>query len=130
MELTKEERSLLVELTDFGMPLSEVIADIHFSHPKASISQKYSMAENLVLGVLEKGIVCLCRLTLENTKDNVYEVNSSTIMSIDQVTEHIANPLSWVQYQEQSDKSISFELAPTELGEKILDEIFAVKNGN
>ncbi|WP_022943676.1 hypothetical protein [Pseudoalteromonas ruthenica] len=130
MELTKEERSLLVELTDFGMPLSEVIADIHFSHPKASISQKYSMAENLVLSVLEKGIVCLCRLTLENTKDNVYEVNSSTIMSIDQVTEHIANPLSWVQYQEQSDKSISFELAPTELGEKILDEIFAVKNGN
>lgn len=130
MELTKEERSLLVELTDFGMPLSEVITDIHFSHPKASISQKYSMAENLVISILEKGIVCLCKLTLENTKDNVYEVNSSTIMTINEVTEHIANPLSWVQYPDESDKSISFELAPTELGEKMLDEILAVKNGN
>ncbi|KZN48135.1 hypothetical protein [Pseudoalteromonas luteoviolacea] len=130
MELTKEERALLVELTDFGMPLSEVITDIHFSHPKASISQKYAMVENLVIGALEKGVICLCKLTLENTKDNVYEVNNSTIMSIDEVTEHIANPLNWEQYQEQLDKSISFELAPTELGEKILDEIFAVKNGN
>ncbi|OCQ23780.1 hypothetical protein A7985_07520 [Pseudoalteromonas luteoviolacea] len=130
MELTKEERALLVELTDFGIPLSEVITDIHFSHPKASISQKYSMAENLVISVLEKGIVYLCKLTLENTNDNLYEVNSSTIMSIDEATEHIANPLNWEQYQEQSDKSILFELGPTELGEKILDEIFAVKNGN
>ena len=130
MELTKEERSLLVELTDFGMPLSEVIADIHLSYPKVSISQKYSIAEKLVLSVLEKGIVCLCKLTLENTQGNVYEVNDSTVMSIDEVIEHIANPLSWVQYQDQLDKSISFELAPTKLGEKTLDEIFAVKNGN
>ncbi len=130
MELTKEERSLLVELTDFGMPLSEVIADIHLSYPKVSISQKNSIAEKLVLSVLEKGIVWLCKLTLENTQGNVYEVNDSTVMSIDEVIEHIANPLSWVQYQDQLDKSISFELAPTKLGEKTLDEIFAVKNGN
>jgi len=130
MELTKDERSLLIELTDFGMPLSEVITDIHFSSPKASISHKYSIAENLVLSVIEKGIICFCKLTLENTKDNVYEVNDSTIMTIDEVTNHIANPLSWVQYQDKLDKSISFELAPTELGEKVLDEIFAVKNGN
>ena len=130
MELTEEERSLLVELTDFGMPLSEVITDIHFSHPKASISQKYAMAEKLVISVLEKGIVCLCKLTLENTKDNVYEVNGTTIMAIDEVIEHIANPLSWVQYRDELDKSISFELAPTQLGEKVLDEIFAVNNGN
>ncbi|TQF70130.1 hypothetical protein [Pseudoalteromonas luteoviolacea] len=130
MELTKEERALLVELTDFCMPLSEVITDIHFSHPKASISQKYIMAENLVISVLEKGIICLCKLTLENTKDNVYEVNSSTILSIDEVTEHIANPISWEQYPDKSDKSISYELAPTELGEKVLDKIFAVKSGS
>ena len=127
MELTEDERALLVELTDFGMPLSQVITDIHFSSPKTSISHKYSMAEKLVISVIEKGIVCLCKLTLENTKDNVYEVNDSTTMTIDEVIEHIAKPLSWVQYQDKLDKSISFELAPTELGEKVLDEIFAVK---
>ncbi|KTF16850.1 hypothetical protein [Pseudoalteromonas sp. H105] len=130
MELTEEERSLLIELTDFGMPLSEVITDIHFTYPKASISQKYSIAEKLITNVIEKGIVCLCKLTLENTEDNIYEINDSTIMTIEEVTEHIANPLNWLQYQDKFDKTISFELAPTKLGEKILDDIFTVKNGN
>ena len=130
MELTEEESSLLVELTDFGMPLSELITDIHISNPNMSISQKYSIAEKLIISVIKKGIICLCKLTLENTNDNVYEVNGSTIMTIEEVYEHIANPYSWVQYQDELDKSITFELAPTDIGEKVLDEIFAVKIGN
>jgi len=130
MELTAEEHTLLVELTDFGMPLSEVISDIHFANSNMPISHKYSLAEKLVLSVIEKGIVCLCKLTLENTTDNVYEVDSSTIMTMEDVTEHLSNPFSWLQYQDEMDETISFELAPTELGEKVLDEIFSVKNGN
>ena len=129
-KLSENERSLLVEMTDFGVPLYEVLIDVRLTHLDSSKSEQLDIAKNLVLAVVRKGLVSLCKLTPENTKNHGYEVNDSTSMSIEGTEDHISQLVNWKQSCDSLDSTISYELAPTELGEKVLDEIFNIKPSN
>jgi hypothetical protein len=129
-KLSEDERALLIEMTDFGVPLYELLNDVRLSHPESSNSEHLEIAKNILLSVVGKGLVGLCKLTLENTKNKVYEVSDTTCMAIDQIMKHISQSSNWEQSTDAVDSSITYELAPTELGEKALDEIFNIKQSN
>ena len=129
-KLSEDERSLLVEMTDFGVPLYEVLSDMRITYSDKSSSEQLNIAKSLVFSLVEKGLAILCKLTLVNTQDNIYEVTDSTAMSLDDITEHMSQPINWEQSEYALDCTISYELAPTELGEKVLDEIFNIKRSN
>lgn len=117
-------------MTDFGVPLYEVLSGVCLTHSESNISEKLDIAKKLVVAVVQKGLVGLCKLTLENTKENIYEICDSTLMSIDNIEEHMAQLINWEQSSDLLDNTITYELAPTELGEKALDEIFHIKQSN
>jgi hypothetical protein len=96
-KLSEDERSLLVEMTDFGVPLYELRNDVSLSYPRHSSAEQLEIAKRVLLSVVGKGLASLCRLTLENTKDNVYEVNESTSMAIDDIQHHISQRINWEQ---------------------------------
>ncbi|MCG9771078.1 hypothetical protein L1D59_20985 [Pseudoalteromonas piscicida] len=125
--LSEDERSLLIEMTDFGVTLNELLTDIRLSYPQASPDEQLALSKNLFLSVVKKGLVSLCRFTLENTKDNVYEVNESTSMTMEEIEKHISKDISWQQSSDPSGRKIEYELAPTDLGEQVLDVIFNIK---
>jgi hypothetical protein len=129
-KLSEEERALLVDMTDFGVPLYELLNDVRLSHPESSNNNLLEIAKSILLSVVEKGLVCLCKLTFENTKDNIYEVSETTSMAIDDIMNHIAESANWEQSTDSVDGSITYELAPTDLGEKALDEIFNINQSN
>ncbi len=126
-KLSEDERSLLIEMTDFGVTLNELLTDIRLSYPQVSSDEQLTLAKNLLLSIVEKGLVSLCRLTLENTKENVYEVNESTSMTMEEIEKHITKDISWEQSYDPSDRKIEYELAPTDLGEQVLDVLFNIK---
>lgn len=130
LKLSEDEQSLLVDMTDFGVPLYEVLNDMRLAHSDSNDSEQLYIAKNLVLAVVKKGLANLCKLTLENTIDNIYEVNDSTSMSVENIEKHMSQPINWEQSSDLLDSTITYELAPTELGEKVLDEIFIIKQGN
>lgn len=129
-KLSGGERSLLIEMTDFGVLLYEVLNNVRLMYPDSGSYEQLNIAKGLVLSVVEKDLVSLCKLSLENTKDNIYEVSDFTSMSIDDIKEHMSKPINWEQSSDSLDSTISYELAPTELGEKALDEIFNIKQSN
>ncbi|WP_281559957.1 hypothetical protein [Thalassomonas sp. RHCl1] len=129
-KLSKDERALLIEMTDFGVPLYEVLSVVRLTYSDSANSEQLDIAKNLVLAVVKKGLVSLCKLTLENTRDNIYEVSDSTSMPVEDVKKHMSQLVNWEQSSDSFDSTITYELAPTELGEKALDEIFNIKQDN
>jgi hypothetical protein len=129
-KLSKDETDLLVETTDFGVFLREFLTSIRTSYPNESAEMQVEIARNAVFNLVEKGLVSLCRLTPENTKNRVYEVNEYTAMTTEQVITHLAKPISWEQFTDSEQKEISYELSPTKLGEEMLDYIFSIKGNN
>lgn len=129
-KLSKDETDLLVETTDFGVFLGEFLTSIRTSYPNESAEMQVEIARNAVFNLVEKGLVSLCRLTPDNTKNHVYEVNDSTAMTTEQVITHLAQPISWEQFTDSEQKEISYELSPTKLGEEMLDYIFSIKGNN
>jgi|GEM_PF-4883248 len=93
-KLSEDERALLVEMTDFGVPLYELLNGVRLSHPESSNSEHLEIAKSILLSVVDKGLVSLCKLTLENTKNNVYEVSETTPMAIDKVMSHISQSVN------------------------------------
>jgi hypothetical protein len=129
-KLSKDESDLLVETTDFGVFLAEFLKKVRTSYPKESAEVQVEIARNTVFNLVEKGLVSLCRLTPDNTKNHVYEVNESTAMTTEQVVAHLAQPISWEQSTDSEQKDISYELSPTKLGEEMLGYIFSIKGNN
>ncbi|HMY39653.1 MAG TPA: hypothetical protein PK011_10030, partial [Marinagarivorans sp.] len=126
IEISEDERKLLIEMTDFGVPLYEVLSIACPSYRGHTGSKQIEIARNLVLGLMEKGLVGLCRLTPENTKDHVYELSESIFMSCEEVKTHLISLINWEKSTDSLDCTVSYELAPTSLGEKVLDEIFSM----
>ncbi|MCL6416967.1 hypothetical protein MIB92_15000 [Aestuariirhabdus sp. Z084] len=129
-KLSEDERSLLIEMTDFGVPLYEVLGDVRIAYPDSSSIDQLEIAKRLVYSVIEKGLASLCKITVENTHYNTYEVNDSMSMFVDDIKDLMSQAINWEQSSDAFDSSISYELAPTELGEKVLDEIFNIKHSN
>lgn len=121
-KLSKGERSLLVEMTDFGVPLYEVLNDVRLTHPDSTNREQLAIAKNIVLALVKKSLASLCKLTPEN----IYEVSDSTSMSVEDINEHMHQMINWNQSYDSLDRTVTYELAPTELGERVLDEIFNI----
>jgi hypothetical protein len=127
IKLSKGEAELLISMTDFSVALSELLNYICTSYPKESSRTQIEIARNVVLSLVNKKLVSLCCLTAENTKDNIYEVDETTSMTMEQTIAHLAKPVSWVQSTDLEHKEISYELGTTKLGEEMLDYLFSIK---
>ena len=129
-DLSDDEKALLIEATDFGVPLYELLHEMKLSNSTSSSSEVFERAKGIVLSIVQKDLLSLCKLTSENIENHTYEVNETTQMTFDEVKSHIECPTNWVQDNDVLDSSISYELAPTKLGEMVLDEIFNVGREN
>ena len=129
-DLSDDERALLIEATDFGVPLFELLHEMTLSHSTSSSSEIFERAKCTVLSIVQKDLLSLCKLTSDNIENHTYEVNEATQMTFDEVKSHIECSANWIQGNDVLDSSISYELAPTKLGERVLDEIFNVGREN
>lgn len=102
--------------TDFGLTLYEVLSDVRPFYTERAVSEPVEIARSLILGLAQKGLVSLCRLTPENTNDHVCEVGKFTSMTIDEIKSHMTLLNNWQQPVGAFNSSISYELAPTDLG--------------
>jgi len=125
--LSYDEKRLFKEFSDSGMPLSLFLVEVRFYYPQLSKNKHLEIAKKLLLSLIEKKLLVLCKLTPQNTKNYVYEVNDSTIMNPQDVDKHISKDISWKQYIDPNDQTISYEIATTDLGEKLLDMLFDTK---
>ena len=81
IELSSDERRLFAEFSDSGMPLSLMLVEVRSYHPKLTEDQQLQIAKEILLSLVDKGLIALCKLTPENTTNHVYEVNEITSMS-------------------------------------------------
>ena len=71
MNLTEDERWLLMGLTDFNKSLTELVTDVHFDNVTKSASEKYAIAENLVISLIDKGLIQLSKSKYKKDSGNV-----------------------------------------------------------
>lgn len=128
LSLTEDERWLLVDLTDFGKSLFELILDIQNDKPELCASEKLKVSEKLISGLQSRDLARLHKIILKRTKPNTYEPVNKIKMTDSEIKEYISNPLNWMQKMSSGDSDVCYELLPTELGEKALDEIFKQSN--
>lgn len=128
INLSEDEKSLLLELTDFGKSLPELISEVHSENPSGNLVDKYDFAINLVTSLVSKGLVSLCELDA-NPGNEVYSVNESNLITSSGLTSFLNDPYNWVSSISRDSKK-QYELAPTDKGEAMLDEIFKVSKTN
>ena len=61
-ELTEQERWLLVEHRDVEGHFPQLIYDLHFAFPGLPIWEKYRLAQELIAGVVGKGVMEVIRI--------------------------------------------------------------------
>jgi type 1 glutamine amidotransferase len=130
-DLTADERQFLVESTDFEQEFWELIDGLHWAHQKTDLPKKFEMAQSVARSLLERGIM-KCSIVYYDCDDGTHATVRKTIdVSPSRVYGHWDNPHFWgrnsgaglLGYEEEGYDS-RVVLAPTDLGEKILDEIF------
>ncbi len=124
--LTNDERRLFAELSDSGIPLSLTLMEVRSYHPELTEGEQLQITKDVLKSLIDKGLVALCKLTPKNTINYTYEVNDTSTMTLNEINMHISKSISWKQYRDPNDKTISYEISPTDLGEKVLDLIFEV----
>ncbi|WP_415912129.1 hypothetical protein [Neptuniibacter sp. QD37_11] len=127
INLSKDEKSLLVELTDFGKSLPELISEIHSDSPALSLVEKYTLAINTVTSLVSKDLVLLCELDCSSTKP--YSANTANSIPLSELSSFLNDPYNWSVSTSRDGKK-SYELAPTDLGEELLDQIFGISSSN
>lgn len=130
MNLTEDERWLLMDLTDFNKSLSELIVDVHFDDVTKSASEKFAIAEKLVISLIDKGLIQLSKSKYKKDSGNVLSLQKSNVLSHSEVLLFMNHPANWMTEHGLEDDSVYFELSPTELGEKQLDILFNCGDGN
>lgn len=128
LSLSEDGRWLLVDLTDFGKSLFELILDIQNDKPDLGASEKLKISEQLISELQSKDLARLQKVILKKTKPNTYKPVKEIRMTDGEIEAHISNPLNWMQNMFSGDSDVCYELLPTDLGEKALDEIFKQSN--
>ncbi|WP_444886469.1 hypothetical protein [Microbulbifer sp. JMSA008] len=125
--LSDNEKWLLVELTDFGKTLPELISEIHSDATEGSLIEKYELAIGLVKSLVSKGLISLCQI--DRASKEPYSVESVKTLTNDDLESFINDPWNWSSSFSRDNKW-QYELAPTNRGEAVLDEIFGVQKSN
>ncbi|GAA5441859.1 hypothetical protein Misp06_00020 [Microbulbifer sp. NBRC 101763] len=127
INLSDQEKCLLVELTDFGKSLPEFISEIHSDNLEMSLVAKFELAIELLISLNSKGLLALYQLK-PNSKVPYSLENTRTLDGPDLV-EFINDPWNWSNSYSR-DRNWQYELAPTVHGESVLDDIFRLKKNN
>ncbi|QFT54437.1 hypothetical protein FIU95_07700 [Microbulbifer sp. THAF38] len=127
ISLSDNEKWLLVELTDFGKTLPELISEIHSDATEDSLIEKYELAIGLVNSLVSKGLISLCQI--DRASKEPYSVESVKTLTNDDLESFINDPWNWSSSFSRDNKW-QYELAPTNRGEAVLDEIFGVQKSN
>ena len=125
--MSDNEKWLLVELTDFGKTLPELISEIHSDATEDSLIEKYELAIGLVNSLVSKGLISLCQI--DRAFKEPYSVESVKTLTNDDLESFINDPWNWSSSFSRDNKW-QYELAPTNQGEAVLDEIFGVQKSN
>ncbi|WP_152452928.1 hypothetical protein [Microbulbifer sp. THAF38] len=125
--MSDNEKWLLVELTDFGKTLPELISEIHSDATEDSLIEKYELAIGLVNSLVSKGLISLCQI--DRASKEPYSVESVKTLTNDDLESFINDPWNWSSSFSRDNKW-QYELAPTNRGEAVLDEIFGVQKSN
>ena len=119
-----------MDLTDFNKSLTELVVDVHFDNVTKSASEKYAIAEKLVISLIDKGLIQLLKSKYKKDSGNVICLLKSNVLSRSEVLLFMNHPANWMSEHGSEDDSIYFELSPTDLGEKKLDILFNWGDGN
>ncbi|MDP5137129.1 hypothetical protein [Rheinheimera baltica] len=130
MNLTEDEKWLMMDLTDFNKSFKELVENIHFEHLAKSASEKFAIAEKLVVSLIDKELLQLSRSKYKKDSRGVLCLLKSDVLATSEVIHFMKHPSNWMSDHGLEDESIYFELSPTELGEKQLDILFGISNGN
>ena len=130
MNLTEDEKWLLMDLTDFNKSLTELVEDVHFDNLTKSASEKFAIAEKLVTSLMYKGLVQLSKSKYKKDSGNVLCLIKSDVLTRSEVMLFMNHPSNWMSEHGLEDDSIYFELSPTDLGERQLDILFNCGDGN
>jgi len=124
-DLSEYERSLLVDMTDFDLPLWEIHNDFRFSLPELSSVQSFEVAIESLLSLYERGLIVLQRAVISNSDESYQEPTEITTLSLEEIKEHLSVTRHWLGNDATSKgEYITFGFIPTELGEQMLDLIF------
>ncbi|WP_445362211.1 hypothetical protein ACJJIQ_13880 [Microbulbifer sp. ANSA003] len=125
--MSDNEKWLLIELTDFGKTLPELISEIYSDATEDSLIEKYELAIGLVNSLVSKGLISLCQI--DKASKEPYSVESVKTLTNDDLESFINDPWNWSSSFSRDNKW-QYELAPTNRGEAVLDEIFGVQKSN
>lgn len=124
--ISEDERWLLTELVDFGMSLFEIAQELRNAHEGSCDSEINRLSEDLIVGLQARNLARLYKIELHRTKQFTYEELDIVELTDQEIAEHISNPQNWHQKLPTGDNDKLFELRTTEIGEKVLDQIFEV----
>jgi hypothetical protein len=135
-DLTPDERSFLIESTDFEKQFWELIDHIHWAHEDLPLPEKFAIAQAVAERLLTSGIMRCIVIYYKEVKSGLWDVKKTLHVPNERVFNHWANPHFWgrnagavlLGYDDDGKTTIAIE--PTELGERILDEIFNIQERN
>jgi len=132
-ELTEQESWLLYECCEVEGNFPQLIYDFHFAFPGLTIWEKYRQAQELISGVVEKGVMEVIRIAYEEESPGYRRIVSSTPVPLDEFRRVWDHPLVWdperVDYAPEllgfcNASPERFAIESTPLGERVVEEYF------
>ncbi len=132
-ELTEQESWLLVECCDVEEDFPQLIYYLHFAFPGLSIWEKYRLAQDVIAGVVEKGVMEVMRIAYEEESPGRRRIVSVTPVPLDDLRRVWDHPILWDPQRvyfapellglgEGSPDRLA--IGPTPLGERVLEGLF------
>lgn len=131
-ELTEQERWLLVECCDVEEDFPQLIYYLHFAFPGLSIWEKYRLAQEVIAGVVGKGVMEVDRIAYEKDSSGHLRIVSVTSVPLDELRRVWDHPLMWdperVYYASGllglGEAALErLAIGPTALGKRVLEEL-------
>lgn len=137
-ELTEQERWLLAECCDFEGGFPRLIYDLHFASPGLPIWEKYRLAQELIAGVVGKGVMEVIRVAYVEDSPGHLRPVSVTPVPLDEFRRVWDHPLVWDGERVYNAPELlgpgeaspeRFAIQPTALGHRVLEELFEAGTG-
>ncbi|HEX5720416.1 MAG TPA: hypothetical protein VF179_29950 [Thermoanaerobaculia bacterium] len=131
-ELTEQERWLLVECCDVEEDFPQLIYYLHFAFPGLSIWEKYRLAQELIAGVVGKGVMEVDRIAYEEDSPGRLRIVSVTPVPLDELRRVWDHPLMWDPERVYSAPELlglsegspeRLAIGPTALGHRVLEKL-------
>ena len=117
----------MVELTDFGKSLPELISEIHSDNVEMDLVEKFELAVGLINSLTSKGLMALYQLKPDLKVP--YSIENTETLDGPNLLKFINDPWNWASSYSR-DGRWQYELAPTAQGESVLDGLFGLPENN